>query len=55
LADDELRSAMSAELAPLEHHFFSSATGEGVDALKDRVWAAIVRANPVRNEPEHLA
>jgi hypothetical protein len=26
-----------------------------VDALKDRVWAAIVRANPVRNEPEHLA
>jgi len=55
LADAELRAAMSAELAPLEHHFFSSATGEGVDALKDRIWQAIVRANPVRNEPEHLA
>jgi hypothetical protein len=26
-----------------------------VDALKDRIWQAIVRANPVRNEPEHLA
>ena len=39
--DDELRSMVSEELGTLQHHYFSAVTGEGVDRLKDLLWAAI--------------
>ena len=39
--DGELRGMVSEELGSLQHHYFSAVTGEGVDRLKDLLWAAI--------------
>ena len=41
LLDSELREEVSATMGDLRHHYFSAVTGEGVDALKDKLWSAI--------------
>jgi GTP-binding protein len=41
LLDAELKEAIGEELSDLPHVFFSAVTGEGVQALKDQIWALI--------------
>jgi GTP-binding protein len=43
LLDDELKQAISAEMPGIQPLFFSAATGEGIQALKDRLWTEINR------------
>jgi GTP-binding protein len=47
LLDEELRAAVAAELKGLNPVFFSSVAQQGLDALKDQIWAAI-HADPLR-------
>ena len=56
LLDDELERELRAELAqrldtpPL---FFSSVAHQGLASLKDAVWQAIMRANPLLDESRY--
>jgi len=44
LLDDELKAAIAETLpADVPHLFFSSATGDGIGALKDAIWEALHR------------
>ncbi len=43
LLDDELKQAITAEMPGIQPLFFSAATGEGIQALKDRLWTEINR------------
>jgi GTP-binding protein len=42
LVDDELKKMIRSELpADFSHHYFSAVTGEGLDTLKDKLWALL--------------
>lgn len=43
LLDEELKQAIKEEMTGTEPLFFSAATGEGLQALKDRLWTEINR------------
>jgi GTP-binding protein len=43
LLDEELKQAITAEMNGVQPLFFSAATGEGIQALKDRLWDEINR------------
>ena len=47
LLDEELRAAVAAELKGLNPVFFSSVAQQGLDSLKDQIWAAI-HTDPLR-------
>jgi len=38
LSDPEMKSMLSEEISGLEHLYFSAVTGEGLPALKDKLW-----------------
>ena len=43
LLDEELKQAIAEEMKDVQPLFFSAATGEGIQALKDRLWQEINR------------
>lgn len=43
LLDEELKQAIAEEMNAVQPLFFSAATGEGIQALKDRLWQEINR------------
>jgi GTP-binding protein len=43
LLDEELKQAIAEEMKAVQPLFFSAATGEGIQALKDRLWQEINR------------
>jgi len=54
LLDEELERELRAELEPLLDEpplFFSSVAQQGLQPLKDQIWQAIVRANPMLHNP----
>lgn len=46
LLDEELRAAIAAELQGLDPIFFSSVAQQGLDPLKDQIWAAMQSSQP---------
>ena len=46
LLDEELKDAFRKEYPEMELNFFSAHTGEGIMALKDKIWAKINASAP---------